>query len=187
MHINIPNQFYFINTFNKNNIDKLDSNTGIIYRNYEKKIKINDIIKAKLYCKNKKIKIFLSNNFKLAVKLGLDGAYIPAFNKSFLHLNYSIKSSFLIFGSAHNIKEIRLKETQNVNVIFISSIFKKNRNYLGIYRFKRLKELTKKKVIALGGISKKNRKKIRLLSCYGFSGISYFEKKKGPKIGALFK
>ena len=47
MHINIPNQFYFINTFNKNNIDKLDANTGIIYRNYNQKISINEIIEAK--------------------------------------------------------------------------------------------------------------------------------------------
>ena len=175
MHINIPNQFYFINTFNKNNIDKLDANTGIIYRNYNQKISTNEIIEAKLYCKSKKIKFYLSNNFKLAVKLGLDGVYLPAFNKNFNHLNYKTRLSFIIFGSAHNIKEVRLKEKQNVSFIFISSIFKKNKNYLGIYRFKKLKELTKKKVIALGGISNDNKKQIKLLNCYGFSGISYFE------------
>ena len=180
MHINIPNQFYFINTFKNNNIDKLSPNTGLIYRNYNKKISINEIIHAKLYCKSKKIKFYLSNNFKLAIKLGLDGVYLPAFNKNFSHLNYKTKSSFLIFGSAHNIKEIRLKERQNVSFIFISSVFKKNKNYLGLYRFRALKELTKKKVIALGGISEENKKKIKLLSCYGFSGISYFEKKKAP-------
>ena len=38
-----------------------------------------------------------------------------------------------------------------------------------------LKKLTKKKVVALGGVLKKNEKKIKLLDCYGFSGISYFE------------
>ncbi len=78
-------------------------------------------------------------------------------------------------GSAHNIKEIRLKEIQKVDLIFVSSIFKKNKNYLGIYKFKLLNNLTKKKVIALGGISKNNKKKIKMLDCYGFSGISYFE------------
>ena len=175
MHINIPNQFYFINNLKKNNIDKLDANTAIIYRNYNKKIRINDIIKAKHYCKNKRIKFFLSNNFKLAVKLGLDGAYIPAFNKCFFHLNYSTKSSFLIFGSAHNIKEIRLKEIQNVSVIFISSIFKKNKNYLNLNRFNLLSKLTKLDVIALGGISKSNIKKLNLVNCIGFAGISFFE------------
>ena len=81
----------------------------------------------------------------------------------------------MLLGSAHNIKEIRCKEVQNVNFIFISSVFKENKNYLGIYKFKKLRNLTKRKVIALGGISKINRKKIRLLGCDGFSGISYFE------------
>tara|TARA_B100000674_G_scaffold133351_1_gene103020 strand:- start:438 stop:965 length:528 start_codon:yes stop_codon:yes gene_type:complete len=175
MHYNFPNKFYFINTFHKHNIDKLDPNTGVIYRNYNKKIAINEIVETKTYCKNKKIKFFLSNNFRLAVKLGLDGAYLPAFNKDFHHLTYKIKPYFIVLGSAHNIKEIRLKEKQNVDYIFISSIFKKNKNYLGLYRFKTLKKLTNRKVIALGGISINNKKKIKLLNCNGFSGISYFE------------
>ena len=81
----------------------------------------------------------------------------------------------MILGSAHNIKEIRLKETQKVNFIFISSIFKKNKNYLGIHNFNKLKNSTHMKVIALGGISKFNERKIYLLNCFGISGISYFE------------
>ena len=43
MHNNIPTKFYFINTFKKNNIDNLDNNTGIIYRNYKDKLKVNEI------------------------------------------------------------------------------------------------------------------------------------------------
>ena len=175
MHKNIPNKFYFINSFKKNNIDKLDNNTGIIFRNYKKKIDITEIIKIKKYCSSRKIKFFLSNNFKIALKLRLDGVYLPSFNKELKHLSYNVKSTFLIIGSAHNVKEIRIKEKQNVLLIFLSSIFKKNKNYLGIYKFKILSNLTKKKVIALGGISKKNKKKIDFLNCEGFAGISYFE------------
>ena len=175
MHKNFPNKFYFIDTFKKNNIDKLDFNTGIIFRNYKKKQSIYEIIKAKKYCKNKKIRFFLSNNFKLALKLNLDGCYIPSFNKSFKHLSYKTKSSFIIMGSAHNISEIRQKEKQKVKIIFISSIFKKNKNYLGLHRFNFLSGLTKKRIVALGGISKKNIKRVNLLNCFGISGISYFK------------
>ena len=175
MHKNFPNKFYFIDTFKKNNIDKLDFNTGIIFRNYKKKQSIYEIIKAKKYCKNKKIRFFLSNNFKLALKLNLDGCYIPSFNKSFKHLSYKTKSSFIILGSAHNIREIRQKEKQKVKIIFISSIFKKNKNYLGLHRFNFLSGLTKKRIVALGGISKKNIKRVNLLNCFGISGISYFK------------
>ena len=175
MHNTFPNKFYFINGFKKNNIDKLNINTGVIFRNYTRKVSIYEIIQAKKYCKKKGIKFFLSNNIKLSIKLGLDGTYIPAFNKSLRHLVYRTKSSFIIMGSAHNIREIRQKEAQKVKFIFISSIFKKNRNYLGLYRFRLLSKLTKKRIFALGGISKNNEKKTNLLNCYGISGISYFE------------
>ena len=175
MHNRIPNKFYFINTLKKSNIDKLDHDTGVIFRNYSKKLSIYEIINVKNYCKGKNLKFFLSNNFKLALKLNLDGCYLPAFNQSLRHLSFKTKSSFIVMGSAHNIKEIRQKEAQKVKFIFISSIFKKNKNYLGLYRFKLLSNLTNKKIVALGGISKLNKKKIKLLNCSGISGISYFE------------
>ena len=175
MHINNLSKFYFINKFKKNNIDKIPINTAIIYRNYENKNNINEIIKIRFYCRKKKIKFFLSNNFKLALKLGLDGAYIPSFNINFRHLSYKIPKKFKILGSAHNKKQINIKELQKVDILFLSSLFKKNKNYLGWHRFNSLSYLTKKKIVCLGGISKKNLKKIMLTNSFGFSGISYFE------------
>ena len=132
-------------------------------------------MKLKKYCKKKGYKFFLSNNIKLAINLNLDGAYIPSFNKDTKHLSYSVIKKFLIIGSAHNNKEIKIKEKQGVDILFLSSIFKENKNYLGINKFKLLSKLTKKKIIALGGISKKNINKLKLLNCFGFAGISYFE------------
>ena len=175
MHNKIPTKFYFINSFKKNNIDNLDNNTGLIYRNYNKKLNIKEIVKIKEYCSKKKIKFILSNNLKIALSLNLDGGYIPSFKKDFSHLSYNFKSNFLLLGSAHNLKEVRIKERQKVRIIFISSLFKKNKNFLGIYRFKNLSSLTKKIIVALGGISKINEKRLKILNCYGFSGISYFE------------
>ena len=152
----------------------MPKNTGVIYRNYDGRTNINDIKKIKYYCKKKKLRFFISNNFKLAVKLDLDGAYIPSFNRDFRHLSYKLNKNFLILGSAHNINEIKLKERQKVEFIFISSLFKKNNNYLGLNKFKILNNYTKKDVVALGGISKKNIKKIKLLKISGIAGISYF-------------
>jgi len=169
-------KYYFLNRFETNNIDKQYKDTVIIYRNYSSKIDHNEnILKIKNYCKKKGVKFYLSNNIKLAIKLNLDGAYLPSFNKSTKHLAFSIKKNFKIIGSAHNLKEIRIKESQNVEKIFLSSLFKKNSNYLGLNKFKLLSKLTKKKVVVLGGISKKNLKKIKLLNCFEFAGISYFE------------
>jgi thiamine-phosphate pyrophosphorylase len=175
MHVNLPRKYYFINKFDTNNIDKLDKNTGIILRNYTTKINLNSIISLKKFCKKKGYKFFLSNNVQLALNLNLDGAYIPSFNKDTKHLSFSIKKKFLMLGSAHNNKEIKLKERQLVKIIFVSSIFKKNKNFLGLNRFKLLSKLTSNKVIALGGVSNKNLKKLKLLNCFGFAGISFFE------------
>ena len=110
----------------------------------------------------------------MAIDLNLNGAYIPSFDKSFNHLNFSYKKNFKIVGSAHNLKEIKTKELQKVEKIFLSSLFKKNKNYLGINKFKIISKFTNRKVIALGGISKKNIKKLKLLSNQEFAGISYF-------------
>ena len=169
-------KYYFINKFDTNNIERLDKQTTVIYRNYNsKKYDENLIIKIKSYCKKKSIKFYLSNNIKLALKLDLDGAYIPAFNNSLSHLAYSLKKKFEIIGSAHNHKEIKKKEMQKVQKIFLSSLFKKNKNYLGIYRFKALTKLTNKNIVALGGISNSNKKSLKNLKIKEFAGISYFE------------
>ena len=169
-------KYYFISKFDTNNIDKQDKQTTIIYRNYSAKTTDQTLIlKIKRYCKKKSIKFYLSNNIRLAIKLDLDGAYIPAFNKSLKHLAYSYKKNFKIIGSAHNLKEIRIKENQNVRKIFLSSLFKKNKNFLGIYKFKLLSKLTKKNIVILGGISNKNKRKLTLLNQSDFAGISYFE------------
>ena len=172
----MKNKYYFINKFDTNNIDKQSKETIIIYRNYTpEKVDEKQILKIKNYCKKKRLKFYLSNNIKLAVKLKFDGAYIPSFNKSMKHLSYSLKKDFKIIGSAHNLKEIKIKEKQKTKKIFLSSLFKKNKNFLGLNRFKLLSKLTKKEIVALGGISKNNTKKLSLLNNPEFAGISYFE------------
>ena len=176
MHYYKNNKYYFINKFDTNNIDKQDKQTIIIYRNYsQKKIDKLLILKIRNYCKKKKLKFYLSNDIKLAINLSLDGAYIPSFNNNFSHLSFSYKKGFKIIGSAHNLKEIRNKEIQKVEKIFLSSLFKKNKNYLGINKFKLLSKLTMKKVVILGGISKRNINKLSILGNLEFAGISYFE------------
>ena len=169
-------KYYFINKFDTNTINKQDKYTIFIYRNYNsKKLDVSEILKIKKKCKKNSNKFYLSNDVKLALKLKLDGAYIPSFNNSLNHLSFSIRKNFKIIGSAHNIKEIKVKEKQKVDKIVLSSLFKKNKNYLGINKLKILSKFTKKKVIVLGGISKRNIRKIKLLGMSEFAGISYFE------------
>ncbi len=177
MHNKFPKIFCFINNYEKNYIKRLPKNIAIIYRNYKKNINKIEISKIKKLCKKTNRKFYLSNNIKIALELNLDGVYIPAFNKE-LKINYfNKKKKFQILGSAHNISEIRQKELQNVELIFLSPIFKtlKSNNFLGIQKFNYLSKYTKKKVICLGGINKKNLNKIKLLNTNGISSVSLFK------------
>ena len=174
MHNNFE-LFTYVDNLNKENIVKLDKKVQIIFRNYRETFKNQELKKFVYFCKKFNRKIYLSNNFKKAKELGFDGVYIPSFNKKYDHLSYSIHPKFIIIGSAHNLKEIKIKELQKVQSIFISSLFNKNKNYLGLNKFKIISRYTKKNIVALGGLSKKNQKKLKLINISDFAGISYFK------------
>ena len=167
-------KYYFISEYDTNLIKHQDKETNIIYRNYKDEIDIHKLIILRDFCKKNRRKFYLSNNVKLALKFNLNGAYLPSFNTDTKHLNYKIKSSFLLIGSAHNLREIRIKETQKVSQIFVSSLFKLEKNYLGFYKFINLSKLSKSKIVALGGISKKNLNRLSLLKISGYAGIGIF-------------
>ena len=170
MHNKILNKYNFIKEFDQSHLDKQDKKTIIIFRNYNQPIDEELILTIKNYCKKKGNKFLISNNIKLAIKLNLDGAYIPSFNKDKKHLSYSFKKNFILLGSAHNIFEIKIKENQNISKIFLSPLFKtaKKKENLGIYKFMKLARETKKTVVCLGGVNKGNIKKIQMM---GFDNI----------------
>ena len=141
MHKYKFDKYYFISEYDTNLINNQSKNTNIIYRNYNEKIDIEKILVLKNFCKKRGNKFFLSNNVKIALKLNLDGAYLPSFNKNYKHLSYRLKKDFILLGSAHSNKEIKIKEKQGIALIFISSIFKKNQNFLGINRFRLLQNV----------------------------------------------
>ena len=170
MHNKFLNKYNFIKEFDQSHLDKQDKKTIIIFRNYNQQINEELILTIKNYCKKKGNKFLISNNIKLAIKLNLDGAYIPSFNKDKKHLSYSFKKNFILLGSAHNIFEIKIKEKQNISKIFLSPLFKtpKKKENLGMYKFMKLARETKKTVVCLGGVSKGNIKKIQMM---GFDNI----------------
>ena len=176
MHNKRHNIFTFISEFKKEKILKLNKNIGIIFRNHDRSIDKEELVDLKNFCKIHGRKLFLANNFRLAVNLNLDGVYLSSFNKRPGYKKYNIKKKFLILGSAHNFKEINIKNKQGVEIIFLSPLFE-TKNYtkkLGIIKFNILSQFTKSKIIALGGINEKNINKLKMIKASGFSAISYF-------------
>ena len=122
---------------------------------------------------------------KLAIKYKTDGIYIPSFNKRIILNKSVLNNKFTIIGSAHNHMEIKKKLEQGCEAIFLSPLFKtkKNKQWLGVCKFKLLTLKYKSKFIALGGIDKKNLNILKMLNVYGMAGISYLKKNRPKNLG----
>ena len=116
MHNKTLNRYYFIKKFDQSHIDKQDKKTIIIFRNYNQDIDEKLILTIKNYCKKKGNKFLISNNIKLAIKLNLDGAYIPSFNKDKKHLSYSLKKNLLSWAQ---LTIFMKSEQKNCNLLML--------------------------------------------------------------------
>ena len=178
MQNSIPSIYCYVGEYNLSDLSKLGKNINIIYRNYQNIDHLNTLLKLKLFCKKNGNKLYLSNNIKLSIKLSLDGIYIPSFNNRLNYCGiYNLPKNFKIIGSAHNLKELRIKEKQGVQLIILSPLFKKKKSNrpLGLYRYNILSKLTKLPTIGLGGITKKNIKTLKLIKSNGFASISFLK------------
>jgi thiamine-phosphate pyrophosphorylase len=179
MQKNLPKIYCFVNEFNLSDLSRLGKDINIIYRNYDNINHLDNILKIKKFCRRTKNKFYLSNNIRLSIRLGLNGVYIPSFNKKINYGgNYSLPKSFKIIGSAHSFSEIIIKKKQMCDEIFLSPIFKvnKSKKFLNISKFNLMTLNNKIDFIALGGINQKNYKKIKLLKSNGFASISWAKK-----------
>ena len=179
MNLNI---YYFIDEFKKNEIEKLSSKISLIYRNYDKKSDFHELKKLVQYCKNRRRKVYISNNLKGAIKCNFDGLYIPSFNKSLSFRNI-VRHNLEILGSAHNITELKIKEKQGCSAIFLSPIFEndKKKKFLDVVKTNLLKNLSNSKIVLLGGINFKTFRRLKMCTPNGIAAISWI-KKNGPSI-----
>ena len=164
--------YYFISEINYSRLKNLDKNISLIWRNKNKETPIKILIELRNFCNKNNRKLYINNNIKLANKIKADGLYISSYNKDLMLKSNLLKKKFKILGSAHNLKEIKIKELQNVDEIFLSPLFKEKTNkQLDIYKYFNLRKTTKMKDISLGGINEKNIKKLRLIRPFGFASI----------------
>ena len=169
--------FYFIDEFDKNEIEKLSTQISLIYRNYNNKNNPNELKKLVIHCKINRRKVYISNNLKDAIKYNFDGLYIPSFHKQ-LRFQNIIKSNLEIIGSAHNAIELKIKEKQGCSRIFLSPVFKNNKDkkFLDVVKTNLLKKMTKNQIVLLGGINQKTLKRSKLCAPSGVAAISWIKK-----------
>lgn len=171
--------YCYVDKFNLTNLTQFNTNINIIFRNYTRPSCLNDILKISRYCKKNNLNFYLSNNIKLSLKLGLNGVYIPSFNKKINYTQgFSLPKNFKIIGSAHNKNEINLKIKQKCTEIFLSPVFKvkKSKSFLGVCKFNLISLSYKVDLIALGGINEKNFNQSKMLNSKGIASISWAKK-----------
>ena len=176
MHIKNLKKYYFIDKFEYSNLINKNKNISFIWRNKDKETPINTLIKLRDFCKKNHRSFYISNNVKLAERINANGVYISSTNRNLNLRTNKFKKKFKVLGSAHNLYEIKIKELQNIEEIFLSPVFKEKTNkQLNIYKYLKLRGITKMRDISLGGINDKNIKKLKMIKPFGFAGISYFE------------
>ena len=82
MQKKLPKIYLFVEDFNPSELNSLNKNISIIYRNYKKKLNESTILSLRNYCRVNKRKFFLTIDVKMAIKHQLNGVYIPSFIKT---------------------------------------------------------------------------------------------------------
>ena len=169
--------FFFIESFNSINIDKIKKfkKMHIIY-SYTKNSNFKDIISLERYCKKNKIKFYISNYIKKLNYIKIDGIHIPSSSKSRI---LSMKNKIDIIGTAHNQLEYSIKKNQGCSRIFLSPLFYtdkySNNKILKINRFNLISKSWGETVFALGGVRDKNLNQLKLLKISGIGSIGLFK------------
>jgi thiamine-phosphate pyrophosphorylase len=179
------NNFFFTDHLNEAieyNIKKFKNLSIIFKNNYNKNFNLENFIKIKKFCVKNKIKLYMMDDFKTAIKLKTDGIYYSSTNNK---INVSYKNSFKIIGSAHSQREYYFKKKQGCEYIFLSPLFENkkysNNSLLGVNKFNLMSNKWKTKLVALGGINEKNYKKVFMTRCASIAFNSWIVGQKTKK------
>lgn len=172
-----------INCLSKKNILKF-KNISLIYQEKKNEIHYSNFIKIKKFCKKNRIKLYILDNFKLAIKHHLSGIILSKTNKVNFFINkFLLKKNFKIIGKIHNQREYIQKKLLGCSEFFLSPLFKNNKysdnKLLGTHKFRLTSLLWKEKIYALGGLNYFNFNKIKLLKCQGVGFANFIH---DPKI-----
>ena len=132
---------------------------------------LSQFIKIKTFCRKKNIKFFILDNYKLALKFGLNGLVLSHNNKTHSHNKIICKKNFTFVGKAHKQNDYYVKYYQNCSKIILSPVFKNDKysynKLLKINKFNLISRYWKKEIYALGGINLGNFKRIKMTKSKG--------------------
>ena len=176
----IIKNYYYLYIDNTKDIDfdyiKKNKKILVIYRNNKITHNIEELKTFRKQCNKKGFKLYIANNFKLAIACRADGLYISSYNKK-IYFNKTLN----LIGSAHNFKEINQKIKQGCTTVVLSRLFKTNyknkKSFLGLIKFNLINKSYKFNLVPLGGINSLNLNKLNLVKSSGLALLSEIKKK----------
>ena len=175
----IKNNYYlYIENTKDININDIKKNKkiSIVYRNNKNPEIVENLVIFRKKCALKNFKLYIANNYRLAIACKANGLYCSSYNKSRFP-NHKLE----IIGSAHNFKEIYQKLKQGCKTVILSRLFKtsyKNKkNYYGIVKFNLITKNYSVKIVPLGGINRFNLLKLNMINSKSLALLSEVKKK----------
>ena len=163
------------------NIVKI-SNIQIIYNSHD--FKSEKFIKIKNFCIKNKIKFYILDNYKLAIKNRLDGIIISHNNKTIKYFGNPLckLSKIEIIGKTHSQADYFVKIKHHSTKIILSPLFETKKysknNILNVIKFNLISLNWKTNPIPLGGINIKNYKYLNMVKAKTFGSASIFLRQK---------
>ena len=176
------NNYIFIKKLNENNkinIIKL-INRNIIYEHSKTDVSEKNLAEIKKFCLKSKTKLYIVDDYKLALKIKANGIYVSSKNKRIIP-GFFINKKYHIIGSAHNQLEYYFKRKQKCEAIALSPIFYNpkysSNKILGPIKFNLISQNWNKNLICLGGINNKNFKRLKITKAKSVGFLRLIEEK----------
>ena len=193
-HLNknyIENFFFFADQINTEIIKQIlkFKNISIIYNTLNQSEDLKKIKQIQIFCKKNNIKLYITNNYRLAIKIKADGMLINNKFKHKLIISYK-RNNFKIVVGVHSQQEYYIKKKESFESLIVSPIFY-NAKYsinkiLNTIKFNLLTLNWQKRKYALGGINLNNLKKAYLTTSYGVGFASLINDRKIKKPVCFF-
>ena len=180
---NMPPMFYMTDEVRTPNpihtINNLVPRTGVIFRHYNIKSRLELAIKVKRACRKNRCLFIVSGDTSLAVKLNADGLHLPeylALNPPLTVRLWRQRPNKILTVAAHCQKTLIASMALHVDAALLSPVFLTNshlnKNSLGVFVFQKMTRQSQLPVYALGGVNNQNA--IQLINCQaiGIAGTS---------------
>ncbi|MDP1671053.1 MAG: thiamine phosphate synthase [Alphaproteobacteria bacterium] len=157
-------------------LGRLPTGSGFIFRNYDqpgREFMARELLRV---CRQRRIIFLLAGDWRMALRVGADGAHFPEALAHQAHAVRSTKPNAIVTVAAHSARGILRARQSGADAVLLSPVFVTQSHPeatpLGPGRFAKLTCEARLPVIALGGIDLQTARRLKGGGAAGIAGIS---------------